>query len=204
MNPDQLIDAIVSAGKVAGGATAIGITGRAFWINVYRPFKRTVTETTETLATVQRITPTLEKIAEQFRPNGGSTFRDALDRLEWQMQHLGEVQRAVIQNARCGIFEANGGGACTWVNQTLCRLTGRSAEELLGSGWVNSILHEEREEVAQCWSDAVMYRRDFEHTFRMVHSDGQEFRIIGRARMLRDKNGEPSGWIAMLDKVAAT
>jgi hypothetical protein len=95
---------IIVAGKIAGSLTAIGVCVYGFWTRFYRPFRQSVKETTETLEVMQRLAPTLEVIAAEFRPNGGSTFRDAVDRIAddvGQLKHrVGAVEKAVLEVKR--------------------------------------------------------------------------------------------------------
>lgn len=162
------------------------------------------------------------EIAAELQPNGGASLRDVFDKLVRGQNYLVEVtdhQTRLIadqgrrlhewtetywslnQQARCGIFKTDAAGDCIKVNQTYCRLTGRTEAECFGGNWIYCIAPENRDEVMREWNAAVEHQRNFELNYIMMHSDGHLFPVLGKASVIRDPVGEVIGWIGTIAKI---
>lgn len=138
----------------------------------------------------------IEEVLKEFKPNCGSSMRDAIDRIEVETKQqtikIDSVNRKterheqvlwnLIQDSRCGVFETDENGKFIKVNQTYLRMLGVSQEDCLGNNWINQIAEEDRQRVALLWDDVVARNRAVETTMRMAHSDGHKFTVTFRAR----------------------
>lgn len=78
-------------------------------------------------------------IREQVFPNGGSSMRDTINRIE-ERQHVdSEIRRAGFHHSTSPIWEADHEGHITWCNSAFARLLGVSTEELKGHGWMSMV-----------------------------------------------------------------
>src|SRR6201999_923154 len=59
-----------------------------------------------------------------------------------------------------------------YVNQAWIDWTGRSFEENIGAGWVESIVPDDRQKVIDVWTRSFSTRGWYEVEFRINHSDG--------------------------------
>lgn len=181
-------------GKIAGATTAIGVAASAGYRTIIRPLRR---------------------IYHEITPNGGSSIKDSMNfavaelkrqtrditALQLAVNRVAEIQRIANSDARCGIMEANGDGEVIGVNQTICRITGRTAEELRGNNWVNIIHPADRPVILTEWNGAVRHSRDCESRFRVKHLDGREFWVAFAARIIRDPDASAGGWLMIFNKV---
>src|SRR3990172_4867030 len=71
----------------------------------------------------------LEKMHEEFKPNGGTSLRDAVNRIEAKLLIEQHARRALSMAMDVGMFETDGQGMCTWVNQYYTDLTGLATED---------------------------------------------------------------------------
>lgn len=100
-------------------------------------------------------------IKAELKPNGGSSLRDAIDRLSREQlaillaihQHsLREwTMRGFESNARA-FFETDEKGKLRKMSQQVCIWTGRSLPELLGDRWATIISPDCREQVKRWWA----------------------------------------------------
>ena len=81
----------------------------------------------------------MEFVVTELKPNGGASIRDCLNRIELRQLLSDQRQWAVFADMAMGVFETNAAGGFIRVNRKYLRITGRSLEEVKGSGWVNTI-----------------------------------------------------------------
>ena len=154
-NAKQYTDIIVFLGT-AGGAAA--------WVwRVILQSKKTVSELVNAIADIKK----------QLVTNGGSSLFDLVketkgkvDVLASDLQRVKAWQWSFSQSNRMPMWESDASGACIRVNLAMSELTGRSSEQMSGTGWENIMPPgQERAEVWAAWADAVKRGRDFEHTY---------------------------------------
>ncbi len=129
----------------------------------------------------------IESIEKEFKPNGGSSIRDAINRIELRQLMQEQVQHALDQDALKGIWEADSKGKCIRVNRTYQHLTGLSNEACMGFGWINAVHKDDREDLLKEWEQAVTQQREFYSEHRVVRA-GKSVKVILKAYPL--KSGE--------------
>lgn len=142
-------------------------------------------------------------VSEQLLTNGGSSLRDAINRIEHQyMDHKAGFHSwmTLVTEAKSGMFEANKAGQCTWTNPIYKMWTGRMEEELAGDAWVGTIFPADRDMVVEGWEEAVKQQRDFSGTFRMQDYLGNPFWIKCLAVVKRN-GGRTFGWLGRIERV---
>jgi len=140
-------------------------------------------------------------LVSEMHPNGGTSIRDALDRIEDQISLTSERSRGRWLDAPEMLFETDDEGEYIWVNRTYTRGVQRSLVELLGSGWVNVIAIEDRETVVASWYKAVKEDREFDMEFNFRTPDGVSFPIHCRSYKMTDRFGEPIGYLGSCERV---
>lgn len=144
--------------------------------------------------------PVLLEIAEQFRPNHGSSLRDAIDRIEASLTHLRSVDRILLSMSPKAHFETDQHGLCVWANEGYQRLTGLSLHECIGAGWINAVAFDDREAVHTEWATAIAERRNFSAEYRYVTPDG-DVRVRCSATVCSDSRGRVTGAIGTVFEV---
>lgn len=123
----------------------------------------------------------VEEIAKEFRPNGGTTMKDAVNKLGVDMSNVSKDvhdlkektlktaarQWALVATQKDPVFETDADGKHTRFNTTYVNLVERTTEDLIGNGWENTIYRPDADEVMQEWEDAVKKKRAFEMKFRI-------------------------------------
>jgi len=140
-------------------------------------------------------------LVSEMHPNGGTSLRDSLNRIEEQISLTSERSRGRWLDAPEMLFETTVDGECIWVNRTYTRGVQRSIAELLGSGWVNVIALEDRETVVAAWYKAVKEDREFDMAFRFQTPDGVTFPVHCRSYKMIDRHGDPIGYLGSFEKI---
>ena len=122
----------------------------------------------------------IELVVAEFTPNGGSSIRDAVDRIEIRQLLSDQRQRVFFQDLNLAICETNADGECTRVNRTFARLTGRLPSELLKFNWVNAIDPDDRDRIFKEWLSAVEAKREFSAHYNILHINGTKIPVYAR------------------------
>ena len=95
-----------------------------------------------------------KKIDEHLKPNGGSSVRDALDRIEIQLTQLEASQRAILDlhEETTGHFLAGKDGHFFWVSDKFSELMDIEREDCLGLDWIKAIKESEQMAMYSNWA----------------------------------------------------
>lgn len=127
--------------------------------------------------------------------------RDAAERreLEAEMQRLRQNletlrenehrYRTLTQQLPVGIFMTDLEGACRYVNERWCQMTGFTAEQAAGLLWTQAVHPDEREQVLKAWQQAVREGSEFVLDHRFRSRSGRTTWLDTRAVPLRDRSG---------------
>jgi PAS domain S-box-containing protein len=152
----------------------------------------------------------LTDIKKQLVTNGGSSLFDLVKETKTKVEVLGsDVQRvkawqvSFSQAYKMPMWESDANGACLRVNMSMSELTGRSSEQMSGTGWENVLPPgPERQQVWEAWSDAVERVRDFEHTYTVIHAQTKkQSRVRAVANPILGADGKPVGWLGRFEEV---
>ena len=133
--------------------------------------------------------PVLYEISEQFKPNGGNSLRDVLNRLESSFLKIHFKTKIIFNHLSVGIFECDPDGKCVWVNNQWLHLSGMTLEESQGNGWVLAIHPEDRDEVFAEWTKSMVQNRDFDLYYRFISRAGEITNVHGISGAVKDGTG---------------
>lgn len=158
--------------------------------------KRRLTDGFKTLKRIDDAIPTLLRVADEFKPNGGETLRDKVDSIAEKLVFQEGARRMLVDLAvDAPFYECDARGQCIYVNREWTRVTGLTLEEARGGGWVAGIHHDDRESVTEEWDEAAIQHREFDLVYRMVDRDGNITKVHGRSRVLRGIGGTVVGMV---------
>lgn len=187
-----------------GGAAGAVLTIVKFWKRIWPTVKGAFTM----IARLQRvenhvgqINTKLDSILKELQPNGGSTIKDTVTRIDNALTVNVERQRVFNNDSMNGLMETDAEGNCVWANSTYLGIVGRTIESVLGKGWVNTIQASERDRVMTEWDDALEEDREFEYEYHVVTTRGERKMVRIRSMKLRDSNGTTVGYIKTVTPV---
>ena len=141
----------------------------------------------------------IQIIAGEFRPNGGSTLRDAINRIETKVSIQQQTTTAIIKSFPIGTWISDEKGKCIDVNKNLCRIMARTETEIKGDNWANWVL--EKEEVAEEWNRCIISDTNFDHEYTFILPDRKKQKVHGFAQRLKNEKGELIGFLGTLEPI---
>jgi PAS domain-containing protein len=143
----------------------------------------------------------LAAIVSEFKPNGGSSLRDAINKIQSTVVIVDARQWAIVAGLRDPMWESDANGGCVRANRALLDLVQRNFDEMAGTGWENIIYADDRARVWQEWVSSVERKRTFESTYCVVDRANQRYRVQAIAIPFRAPGGEVVGYVGRYSKV---
>lgn len=139
----------------------------------------------------------LTQIHAELIPNGGSSLRDAINRIEaLQLTSLSLTGKAYWISAK--------DGQCTFASVRLASMMGMTPEQVEGWGWVTAVSPECRDACRKEWDGAVKDLREFHMDYVFVHPDGVRVQVRGHAIPIIHAQSKQFvgmlGWAELLEK----
>jgi two-component system, sensor histidine kinase and response regulator len=128
-----------------------------------------------------------------------SLARSRREVVEARLEEAHQTFRNLIDRLEDGYFEVDLTGVFKFVNEAYCRMTGRSADELLGSSFKQLVRDPERVKATQDAYAGVYATGEpltgFEHT--VTRKDGSKRFVEDTVSLKRDSEGKPIGFIGI-------
>jgi diguanylate cyclase (GGDEF)-like protein/PAS domain S-box-containing protein len=97
--------------------------------------------------------------------------------------------RALAETAPIGIFEVNAEGMNTYSNPAWVQLSGLSAKESLGTGWLAALPAEKRRAVLKSWRQSHHRNAPWQKEHALIHRNGTRRWVQASAVPVRDAEG---------------
>ncbi|MEY4571732.1 MAG: hypothetical protein RLZ10_943 [Bacteroidota bacterium] len=179
--------------KIFGALVGLGISFLSI-AKAAKFFWSAVSDANKFANNIVDLVPDLKKIAKEFKPNGGSSLKDILCRLENHLAHTDQKIRVVASCIGISAFEADKFGLYTFVSKQWSDVTGFNSDQAQGNGWINVIEESEREELFKEWQSCIEQNREFHASTKLIN--GQETSII--AWPIRNLDGSVEKFFGML------
>lgn len=142
----------------------------------------------------------LPKIANELTPNGGSSLRDAIDRIDRTVRILDMRNKIMMEFSGKAWFEADVEGRCTYVCRNWTELTGLGLAEAAGNGWILGIHPDDRVLVFDEWDRAVDQDRDFVMSYRYIDRKNKSTAVRTHAYPYKI-NSKTAGFIGIVTPI---
>ncbi len=131
-------------------------------------------------------------------------FTDVTDRKLAEIVARNNEYRSesLVEAAPVGIFHTNAEGHCLYVNDRWSQITGLSAAEARGSGWLQTLHPEDRDRVFQAWYQAAQANQPFHQEYRFQRADQTVAWVFGQAAAEYDRNGQLQGYIGTITDIS--
>lgn len=114
---------------------------------------------------------------------------DALEVLAVDQSRLNTVVSLIVALSDQPLWRSDTHGFCTFANTAYQSLTGRTMEELSGSGWSQVIHPAQRNEIMHEWRSAAESGKDYYTEFDLVHPREGARRVRAKGFPVRDGRG---------------
>jgi PAS domain S-box-containing protein len=119
---------------------------------------------------------------------------EAVRESERRFQTLADISPA-------GIFQTDAQGQTTYVNPRWCQISGLSATDALGDGWLRAVHPEDRGKLVQGWQAATQVQSISKADYRFVHPDGTISWVLGQAVPEKDHTGRIVGYVGTVTDI---
>jgi PAS domain S-box-containing protein len=148
-------------------------------------------------------------IYQEITPNGGSSIKDAVKRLEQRSIRiensliiLQNIQDAIHEDGNIAIFECDINGSNIHVNRTYCKWIGVSKHELLKFGWKNFLSDSElNKKYDKLWKEAFKEGREIEYSLLLRDDDdGKDFSCSVHAYPIKNEEGIIDRYLGLMSR----
>src|SRR5205085_2613623 len=125
-------------------------------------------------------------------------------RLEAELVRLRESERRYRFSAALAgrlVWAADAGGNMLFLDNPFVVLTGMSAENGLGSGWLDVIHPDDRESTRRRWAACIETGELYSAEFRVLRVDGEYRRTRSRAIATRGEDGAIRCWYGTTEDI---
>ena len=178
-------------------AALIGISWRIYtWIykKTYLPLKSEYQKITELHKDLFITLPMIKEIKSEFLPNGGSSMRDVINRIDSKVaSHDAKFEMIFTQNGYA-TFEADSKGKVTSVNRDWCNITNMMPDEAKNDGWLQGVHQDDRERIQSEWIESIDQGREFYSICRLGSHNTDSYREVSiNSKVIRDSKGRNLG-----------
>lgn len=125
-------------------------------------------------------------------------------RIQSSQQKLSVSERQFQNLTECspvGVYRTDLKGACIYVNQRWQDITGMTAEEAMGDGWIERIHPDDLKSLSEEWSASINQNRAFRHTYRFKSEQYGSVWVLGQTVLEYDEHGRNIGHIGTITDI---
>lgn len=158
---------------------------------------------------IKELSERTKTIYQEITPNGGSSIKDAVKRLEQRSIRiensliiLQNIQDAIHEDGKIAIFECDINGSNIHVNRTYCKWIGVSKHELLKFGWKNFLSDSElNKKYDKLWKEAFKEGREIEYSLLLRDDDdGKDFSCSVHAYPIKNEEGIIDRYLGLMSR----
>lgn len=107
------------------------------------------------------------------------------------IEEISRQSIAAMKISDSAMFFCNEAGECTEANLALCQMFGATEDQMIGFGWSQFIITEDRKRAVKEWEEAFETDIDIKRNYRIKHGySGKIIKVNYRAIIMRDKKGQ--------------
>ena len=139
-----------------------------------------------------------EVILKELKPNGGNSFRDAVNRIEKKLHESEGFVKTVLAHKDIAFFESDAKGDCRWVNGAYLTLFKKSIGDITQDGWKSCLYSDNREIVIKEWETCVADSREFIMDYYIVNGENAKVFVHCKALPYKDDKGNLLGYLGTI------
>jgi PAS domain S-box-containing protein len=124
-----------------------------------------------------------EKSEKELRRYSEKLEEEILERKknEDSLQKSQHLFQTLARVSPVGIFRTKPDGETTYVNPKWSELSGLSAEEAMGSGWIKAVHPEDMDKISGTWENDIESAKESTAEYRFLRPDGSIVWVMGKA-----------------------
>ena len=139
----------------------------------------------ENRSELHAIKDALQAILVELKTNGGSSLKDAINRVEDNQVRTNSLTHLILaRDDGLAAFMTDHNGLYDWISPAHHKLTGRPIDEVGGWGWLSSVHPDDADHVREGWASAVTGGWPFSMRFRIARRDGETILVHSTANPL--------------------
>lgn len=187
----QIIQTIVIG---AGGLATAILAIYGVWSKIIKPL---VTEArikrenlAKAIAHIDTIASSLEEVSKELKPNGGGSIKDQVKQIALDVKTIRVERDATFHLSKDAMFKSNEKGFCVLANSSLCSIYGTTPEQMLGLGWLNFVIEEDKERIKEEWFSAIESGREILSYYTVINQiTKSKIEVVYKAIVNRDNIG---------------
>lgn len=154
------------------------------------------------IAHIDTIALNLQEVNKELKPNGGGSIKDQIKQIAIDVKTLCVERDATFLLSKEPMFKNDEHGYCILANNALCQLYGVSQEQLLGLGWLNYIIEEDKERIKEEWFNVIETGTEIASYYTIINQVTDEEVPIKYRAIINKHNGRIISAIGNVEKIA--
>lgn len=190
----------------AGGLATAVLAMWGLWTKILKPWFKKSREKRENLskaiAHIDTIALNLQEVSKELKPNGGGSIKDQIKQIAIDVKTLCVERDATFLLSKEPMFKNDEHGYCILANNALCQLYGVSQEQLLGLGWLNYIIEEDKERIKEEWFNVIETGTEIASYYTIINQVTDEEVPVKYRAIINKHNGKIISAIGNVEKIA--
>lgn len=202
----ELIPHILQTLIIGGGGLATALIAI---IKLYSILKRQYDKAKErsenlskAIAHIDIIALNLQEVSKELKPNGGGSIKDQVKQIATDVKTICVERDATFLLSKEPMFKNDEHGYCILANNALCQLYGVSQEQLLGLGWLNYIMEEDKERIKEEWLNVIETGTEIASYYTIINQVTDEEVPVKYRAIINKHNGRIISAIGNVEKIA--
>jgi PAS domain S-box-containing protein len=122
--------------------------------------------------------------------------RDITDikRVQKELADSEHIYRSIGELIPFGVWTTDAAGQATYISPSFCELVGKTEEEILRFGWLETLDPETLERTISEWKRTIATGGFWNRTHKVMGIDGQYHYVLARGAPIKDEEGAILGW----------
>lgn len=160
-----------------------------------------ISSTTKTINKLKEIPERIESIQKELTNNGGSSLKDAVQRIEKSLCVERVKMRFLLNESEHICFETDAEGHYISANERYLNMLGIELEDCLNNSWKNYIHVHDREFVFENWNLSIKEEKSFNHKYRLIDAKDNPIPVHIKTFPIQNVDRKIIGWLGIVNRL---
>jgi PAS domain S-box-containing protein len=124
-----------------------------------------------------------------------------LEQANAELQESEQRYQILARISPVGIFRTDPNGATTYVNPKWCLISGLSANQALGDGWLEAVHPDDKEKLSEGWQESTQLHKASFSDYRFMRPDGTIVWVMGQAVPEMNSENQIIGYVGTITDI---